>query len=362
MPGWGGADLLRGVFTTRQLPQPADLDLRGHDQVTLHARAGAVAREVFGGGVFVRGVVEVSNFCRENCHYCGMRRDNRGLARFRADARRLEEFLLGNLPSMVTDLNLQAGEDPVVVREVVLPVLRALRRETSLGLSVGLGTLDEGLYGELREAGAAIYILKFETADPGHYEAIRAPGTLEERVSHIRRLAARGWHVSSGFIAGLPGQTAAHRAEDFRLAASLPLCGCSVSPFVPGDDTPFAGEAGGDVELTLNCIAALRLMRPDWVIPAVSALNLGNGANGGAGYRRGLEAGANLVTMNLTPPGLREDYLIYRRGRYIMTEAILREAMAGAGLHPARTGLLEHLNRAPGRQVPEPAPAPAAGG
>ena len=121
---------------------------------------------------------------------------------------------------------------------------------------------------------------------------------------------------------------------NFTLAAELPLDGCSVSPFIPGDETPLAGAPVGDIELTLNCMAAMRLMRPDWVIPAVSALNL---AEPGSGYRRGLRTGANLVTINLTPADIREDYLLYKRDRFIMTEERILSAIAAEGLdavHP----------------------------
>ena len=140
----------------------------------------------------MRAVVEVSNYCRENCHYCGMRRDNRTLTRYRARHDMLAELLIRHRPASVTDVNIQSGEDPIAIREVVLPLIRTLRRETPLGISVCLGTLTPALYGELQSAGASIYIMKFECADPLNYEQLEAPGTLDERVSHIRMLAASG--------------------------------------------------------------------------------------------------------------------------------------------------------------------------
>ena len=115
--------------------------LDGAAQAALHERAAAATRKHFGKKVFVRAVVEVSNFCRENCAYCGMRRDNRALARFRAQSEQLAELLIHHRPASVTDVNIQTGEDPVAVREVVLPLIKTLRRETSLGISVCLGTL-----------------------------------------------------------------------------------------------------------------------------------------------------------------------------------------------------------------------------
>jgi biotin synthase len=170
------------------------------------------------------------------------------------------------------------------------------------------------------------------------YDAVQAPGTLAERLRHIRLLAERGWFVSSGFIAGLPGQTLGDLLADLELARSLPLSGCSVSPFIPGDDTPFGQSARGQADWTFNAMAALRLMRPDWVIPAVSALNLVDGD----GYRRGLRAGANLVTINMTPDAMREDYIIYKRERFIMTEERVLAAIEAEGLTPSRQGLADY--------------------
>ncbi len=309
--------------------------MNGLAQPALHERAAALTRQEFGNRVFVRGVVEVSNYCRENCRYCGMRRDNRTLRRFRARSETLAELLLEHRPACVTDVNLQAGEDPVAVREVVLPLITTLRRETNLGISVCLGLLTPALYGELRAAGATIYIMKFECADAAKYAALEAPGTLTRRLEHIRLLAAQGWVVTSGFIVGLPAEQPADLAANLALAQTLPLRGCSVSPFIPGEDTPLCGAPTAPVDGTLNCMAALRLTQPRWVIPAVSALNL----TGSDAYRRGLRAGANLVTINLTPPGLREDYLIYKRARFVMTEERVLAVLAAEGLTPSPVGL-----------------------
>lgn len=321
-------------------PGIADLEVSGEAQESLHARAAAVSGERFGRSVFVRGVVEVSNFCRENCHYCGMRRDNRGLERFRASHDDLAELLIHHRPASMTDVNIQAGEDPVAARELVLPLVQTLRRETPLGISVCLGTLSQDLTDALMEAGATTYIIKFELADAELYRQLGAPGTLAERVAHIRWLASRGWQVSSGFIAGLPGQDGQSWLKNLRLALDLPLIGCSVSPFVPGESTPLSNVGGEGIDRTLNSMAVLRLLRPGWVIPAVSALNL---AEPGLGYRRGLRTGANLCTINLTPGDVRGDYLLYRRDRFIMNEERILEAIASAGLEPSRHRLTDHL-------------------
>jgi biotin synthase len=189
------------------------------------------------------------------------------LARFRAKHEQIAELLIQHRPASVTDVNIQTGEDPVAVREVVLPLIETLRRETSLGISVCLGTLSPELYDELKSAGASIFIMKFECGDAAQYEQLEAPGTLAERLRHIRLLAENGWNVSSGFIVGLPGQTPRDLLKNLELARSLPLHGCSVSPFIPGEDTPLAGNPTANADWTFNCVSALRLMRPDWIIP-----------------------------------------------------------------------------------------------
>jgi biotin synthase len=331
------ANLNNVVAEQDYFPSEADLVAVEAAQHFLHERAAAVTRKQFVKKVFVRAVVEVSNFCRENCSYCGMRRDNRDLARYRAKAEQIAELLIEHRPASVTDVNIQTGEDPVAVREVVLPLIKILRRETALGISVCLGTLSPELYAELQAAGASIFIMKFEIGDAAQYEQLEAPGTLAERLRHIRLLAENNWRVSSGFIAGLPGQTPRDLLKNLELARSLPLSGCSVSPFIPGEDTPLAKNVTANSDWTFNCVSALRLMRPDWVIPAVSAFNLA----AQDGYRRGLRAGANLVTINLTPTDQRGDYVIYKRDRFIMTEERVLNAISAEGLALSKLGLAD---------------------
>ena len=329
-----------------QFPTAQQLESQGTLQQELHETALATVRKTFGREIYVRGVVEVSNYCRENCHYCGMRRSNRGLDRYRAEGDTLLRMLLDERPRCITDINIQAGEDPVAVREVVIPLVRSLKKSTNLGVSVCLGTLSLELTRELQEAGASIYIIKFELANGDLYRDLEAPGTLEERTNHIRWLASEGWAISSGFIAGLPGQGIEAALDNFRLADSLPLVGCSVSPFIPGDATPLASSESASLDLSLNCMAALRIMRPDWVIPAVSALNL---AGPGSGYQRGLLAGANLCTINLTPERLREDYLLYRKDRFIMNEERILNAIQSVGCHPSSASLAQRYAQQPPR-------------
>jgi biotin synthase len=285
-------------------------------------------------------VIEVSNYCRQNCNYCGMRRDNRDLHRFRVQLEALRNLVTHGLPDIITDLNIQAGEDVVGDREIVLPLIETIRKvKPHLGVSVCLGTLDHKLYDELRRAGARYYIIKIETGNRDHYRAVQAPGTFEKRLAAIRYLAETGWFVSSGFILGLPGQTPEHIEESLDLLSELPLAGASVSPFISGEQTPFAGHPSGDVEETIRSIARLRLRNPSYIIPAISALNLVQEG----GYVRALRAGANLTTINLTPAINRTDYLLYKRDRFIMHEQRVTDAIRQAGCTISTTSVAETL-------------------
>ena len=315
----------------------------GQTRPSLHEQARAVRDEVFGRRVFVRGVVEVSSHCRENCRYCAMRRDNRALTRYRLAADELAELIIHHRPAAITDIDIQAGEDPVAVREVVLPLVRELRRRTDLGITLCLGTLSPREYDQLREAGGDYYVMKIETGHSAHYDFIGAPGTLAERVAAIYYLAASGWKVSSGLIVGLPGQTPAQVEETLNLLTLLPLAGCSVSPFVAGGQTPFGDAPNGHIEQTLNCVAWMRLRAPHWLIPAVSAMRLVSEN----GYVRAFNAGANLATINLTPRAVRADYPIYKRDRVIMNEERVLAAIQAAGCELSPVGIADHSRNSP---------------
>src|SRR5439155_3326871 len=194
-------------------------------QQSLHQAARELRDATFHRRVFVRGVVEVSSYCRQNCNYCAMRRDNRQLERYRLATEQLLELIHHHRPAVITDLDIQAGEDPVAVREIVVPLIRQLRQQTNLGLTVCLGTLSPAEFDELRDAGADYCVLKIETGDAAHYRDILGPGTLEQRLDAVRHLASSGWNVSSGIIVGLPGQTDEMILDSLELLTTLPLVG-----------------------------------------------------------------------------------------------------------------------------------------
>jgi biotin synthase len=332
-----------GILTQNGISTIELLRSRGNSQQTLHRAARQQRDARFGKTVFVRAVVELSSFCRQNCNYCGMRRDNRNLDRYRLSLDQLLDIIVHHRPAVITDIDIQAGEDPVAVRNIVLPLIRQLRRQTNLGITICLGTLSRREFDELREAGADYCVLKIETGDAAHYRQILAPGAFRQRLEAIRYLAATGWSVSSGIIVGLPGQADEMILNSLELMTTLPLVGASVSPFIAGHDTPYAAQPNGDLELTLNCVAVMRLAAPHWIIPAVSAMKM----VGHDGYARALNAGANLTTINLTPTECRSQYPIYRRDRFIMDEERVLSAIDRAGCSPSTLSISNHLRTRP---------------
>lgn len=291
------------------------------------AQARELRRQVFGDRVRMRGVVEITSLCRKDCHYCGMRRSNRDLKRFRAhDADEVFAAVRAVADLGLTTVLLQGGEDVRSDRmlESLLP-----RIKSELGLSIILNVGErtrEGL-ARLRAAGADGYIMKFETSDPELYGRV-TESRLEDRLQNLAWLRELGFKVGVGNIVGLPGQTLESVADDLLLAHELRPDFVSASPFIPNDGTPLEAEAPGSLDLTLRVLALYRILLPHALIPTVSALEkLSPG-----GQVQGLHAGANVITANFTPPGWRDRYVIYSPRRFVVSVEHALETAARAGL------------------------------
>ncbi|GAA3856470.1 radical SAM protein [Streptomyces sedi] len=303
--------------------------LRGAEQEQLFARARAARHKVFGDGVVVRGVSEITNQCRVNCDFCPMRRDNtRHNSDFRMDAERLVDTAASIRASDIDVVFFQGGEIPQTTRVVAeaIPGVRALYGDR-VEILLNLGNKRRDEYARLRELGATSYILKFETGDPELNRRMRHE-SLESRLKCLTDLLDLGYRVGTGSIVGLPGQDVAAVARDLVLARDLGVHMASVAPFIPAPDTPLAAHPPGDVELTLNAIAVSRLLDPSWLIPSVSALS----KRADEGQYRGLRAGANVMTVNFTPDEQRDRYLIYGRDRFVVRRDYAGEVIARAGL------------------------------
>jgi biotin synthase len=308
------------------------LQVRGAEQEQLFAAARAVREQVFGRRVVIRGLIEVTNLCRVNCEFCPMRRDNtKQNTIFQLTPEQILEIVDQIKAAGINIVFFQAGEVGKTTRLVgdLIPEIQT-RFNSPVELLLCLGNKTDAEYEFLKNQGATSYILKHETSDPELNERMRH-SSFEERMRCLRTMVRLGFKVGTGAIVGLPGQSLESLADDLELARELGAHMVSGSPFIPAPDTPLAGHPPGDVELTLNFIAIARLMNPSWLIPSVSALE----RRQGGGQLSGLAAGANVLTVNFTPPTEQEKYLIYGKDRYVVRNDHVTEIIREAGLERA---------------------------
>lgn len=272
-------------------------------------KADAARRECYGNKVFVRGLIEFTNVCRNNCFYCGLRRDNTDVRRYRMTE---EEILAccaeGHALGFRTFV-LQGGEDPHFTDEILCGIVRAIRaRHPDCAITLSIGERSRESYQRLHEAGADRYLLRHETADPEHYARLHPTElTLAARIRCLHDLREIGYQVGCGFMVGSPGQTTAHLASDLAWIQTFRPEMCGIGPFLPHHRTPFAGARAGSSALTLFLLSLVRLIRPDILLPATTAL----GTARADGREQGILAGANVVMPNLSPATRRKDYELY---------------------------------------------------
>ena len=266
-------------------------------------------REIYGDGVYIRGLIEFTNFCRNNCYYCGIRRDNRNAQRYRLTKDEIlaccdEGYRLG-----FRTFVLQGGEDGYYTDEVMCDIVSEIRRRfPDCAITLSIGEKSHESYKAFFDAGANRYLLRHETADFVHYGKLHPKSmSLENRKKCLFDLKDIGYQVGSGFMVGSPYQTVESLTEDIRFLQKLCPDMIGIGPFITHKETPFASFENGSVELTLRLIAILRLMFPYALIPSTTAL----GTLHPQGRELGLKAGANVVMPNLSPVGVRKLYSLY---------------------------------------------------
>ena len=286
----------------------------------LWARADTVRREHVGDAVHLRGLVEISNHCVRRCAYCGISVANRELARYRMTAAEIAACARRTAALGYGTVVLQAGEDAGIARGWLAGVVRRIKAEFPLAVTLSLGERSDDDLEAWRAAGADRYLLRFETSDAALYDRIHPPlaGRPSDRFVILTRLAALGYEVGSGVMIGIPGQTFASLAADLAVFAGLDLDMIGVGPFIPHPATALgrgelpaapAGEQVPNTELmTYKVVALARLVCPDANIPSTTALATVNPAGG---REIGLARGANVVMPNLTPARYRALYEIY---------------------------------------------------
>ena len=275
----------------------------------LAGRALAVRRVVYGDDVYVRGLIEISNICKNDCLYCGIRRSNRNCDRYRLTPEEIlacadEGYELG-----FRTFVLQGGEDGYFTDEVLCPLLRKIKeRHPDCAITLSLGERGRESFQRLFDAGADRYLLRHETADRIHYGKLHPPEmSFDHRMQCLRDLREIGYQVGCGFMVGSPYQTAAELAEDLAFVASFQPEMCGIGPFVPQKDTVFRDCPSGTVELTCYLLSILRLICPGVLLPSTTAL----GTIHPLGREMGIQAGANAVMPNLSPVKVRAKYALY---------------------------------------------------
>jgi len=283
-----------------ELDAPEELD-------ALFRAADRMRKACVGDEIFLRGIIEFSGYCSRNCHYCGLRAQNREVVRYRIPEDEIVARAHGLWERQCTTVVLQSGEDRFYDRERMCSLIRRIKAETDLAITLSIGERSLEDYRAFKEAGADRYLLRHETANAGLYRKLHPGYELEDRIQCLRWLKGLGYEVGSGCIVGLPGQTVHDLADDVLLIRALDIDMIGVGPFIPHPGTPLRDAPAGSTDLVLKMLAVLRLLTRDTNIPATTALGvLDPGAR-----RNAFLAGANVFMPNFTPVRYMELYEIY---------------------------------------------------
>ena len=301
-------------------------------------RAAREAREpYFGHRVLLRGLVEVSSFCAQDCRYCGLRRSNGEAARYRLTSQDILACCREGHALGLRTFVLQGGEDGALTDTMLCALIADIKAACpGSAVTLSLGERSRESYAALRAAGADRYLLRHETADATHYGVLHpAEQTLESRKNCLYTLKELGFQVGAGFMVGSPGQSAETLAEDLIFLRELEPHMVGIGPFMPHHATPFADAPAGTVGETLLMLALTRLLLPAALLPSTTAL----ASLHPRGRILGLEAGGNVVMPNLSPPAVRADYSIYDNKRATGSEsaeglALLCAELQEAGYQP----------------------------
>lgn len=304
-------ELIQALALQRDLP---DAGLKAllegeYPQDDLFSAADRRRREFYGDQVYIRGLIEFTNFCRNNCYYCGIRRDNRQADRYRLSNEEILRCCAEGYELGFRTFVLQGGEDPYFTDDRICDLVAKIRADyPDCAITLSIGEKSRESYQRYFDAGANRYLLRHETANAAHYARLHPESmSLEARKQCLFDLKEIGYQVGSGFMVGSPCQTTENLIEDLRFLQQLQPAMIGIGPYITHGETPFAGFPSGSLTLTLRLIAILRLMFPYALIPATTAL----GTIHPKGRELGLKAGANVVMPNLSPVRVRKLYDLY---------------------------------------------------
>jgi biotin synthase len=279
------------------------------DDDYLFERARYVAQRTYGKDIFMRGLIEFTSYCKNNCYYCGLRAGNKDAQRYRLSKEQILECCKIGYPLGFRTFVLQGGEDTHYTDDILADIVREIKAaypDCAITLSIGERSYES--YERLFKAGTDRYLLRHETANDEHYKMLHpdsmSPANRKKCLCDLKKI---GYQVGCGFMVGSPNQTLEHIVDDLLFIKELQPSMVGIGPFIPHSNTPFNDENAGDVRLTLNILAILRLMQPNLLIPATTAL----GTLDARGRERGILAGANVVMPNLSPVEVRKKYSLY---------------------------------------------------
>lgn len=274
----------------------------------LAEKADATRKKVYGNKIFIRGLIEVGNICKNDCLYCGIRRSNRSCDRYRLTAEQILECADEGHALGFRTFVLQGGEG-IYSAQYVADTVRSLKsRYPDCAVTLSLGEMSESDYALLREAGADRYLLRHETAESAHYRRLHpAEMSFDNRMRCLRDLKKLGYQVGCGFMVGSPHQTPHNLALDLKFVEEFSPAMCGIGPFIPQKDTPLGCYPAGEADETIYLLSILRLIKPTLLLPATTAL----GTIAENGRERGIMAGANVIMPNLSPMSERKKYALY---------------------------------------------------
>lgn len=275
----------------------------------LFEKARKVSMKYFGNSIYTRGLIEFTNYCKNNCYYCGIRAGNTNIERYRLTLEDILECCETGYSLGFRTFVLQGGEDSCYSDENIIEIIKKVKSlYPDCALTLSIGEKSEDSYRAYYSAGADRYLLRHETANEEHYSILHPKSlSLKNRKECLWNLKKIGYQVGAGFMVGSPFQSLENIAEDLFFIKELSPAMIGIGPFLPHHDTPFKDQEKGSFELTLFLIGLLRLMIPNALIPATTAL----GTINPKGREMGILAGANVVMPNLSPLGVRKKYELY---------------------------------------------------
>ncbi len=283
--------------------------LKSENSKELFKEADEIRRTCAGDKVHIRGVIEFSNYCCRSCLYCGLRRENKNITRYRMNPDEVVSLANQIIDKGVKTVVLQSGDDFGYSQKELCGIINKIKKENpdaAITLCIGERPYDD--YKAFKDAGANRYLLKHETANPLTYEKFHPGQTLKKRVKILEYLKKLDYKTGAGNIVGLPGQTLRDLADDILFMRRLEIYMAGIGPFIPQKDTPLAGYQEGDIELTLKVLALTRIITRNTHLPATTALAT---LNPHSGQILGFKAGCNVIMPDFTPENYRKNYVIY---------------------------------------------------